>query len=216
MWKRAAAAMVVAAGIVVTAAAAAANADELCPALDPACLGETVGELDATVEETIGTATDAVDEVVGGAGETADEILGGLLGGGGGPVVVPPDVDGGTDAPGAGGGPGGDGSDRTEPGRTAQAAPRGSTSIEPAALTVVTGGGDGPVRGPIGPAVHGRAGATEAVVSGAALARTAAGIGAIALLLGLALGFASLQHAGDRRDPKLAPAMMASDQVPFA
>lgn len=214
MWKRASLAVVLSAGIV-AAATSTASADDRCPLLDPSCLGETVGELEASVDGTIGSTTDVVDEVVDGAGEAADEVVGGLLGGGG-PIEVPPDVDPGTDGPGGGEGPGGDGSDRSDPATNGRVRPRGPTVTEPAAVTAATGGSDGLVPVPVGPWVHGRAEATDAGVAGAALARTAAGIGALVVLLGLALGLASMQHAGDRRDPKLAPAMLASDSVPFA
>jgi hypothetical protein len=196
--------------------AAPAAADD-CPLLDPSCITDTVDDVVDEVTDTVDEVTDTVDDVTDDTSDTVDEVVDDTT------DTVDDVVDqpgGGTDPGGGGGGGsgggGGDGSGNgggggnDEPGRAARdsalrlATPRltglgRSSFVLPDVGLAATTDGDDPGRR----------------FAGLAVAPLATGVALMLLFLALMVGFVSFQHTLDRRDPKLAPDVLASDRVHF-
>ena len=193
----------------------AASADDRCPVIDPGCVSDTVDDLVGGTTDSVDDVGDIVADVGDGATGVVKDVVDDTIG------LVPDDPGDGGGGAGDGGGGTGDGGgasgddrmggNRSDPTR-GQRDRVGSSSFDdrqPArSLPSVAMAGAGAGLDP-------RAVASGGPTVGTALVRTAAGMAVMLILLGLVTGFVSFQHALDRRDPKLAPATLGSDRVPF-
>jgi hypothetical protein len=171
--------------------------------LDAECVVEQVDDTVDTLEEVVSDPTDTVEGVVDDrvGDEPPEEPAGG-------------DGDGDNDDDeGSGRVDKGDGRDTGDP-TSGRGGVRGSS---PSSTATPKRGTPTPwVTAPPVGAGPARMSSPDVGALGQAIVHTATGVGVMLFLLGLVAAFVTLQHALDRRDPKLAPETLGSDRVPFA